>query len=65
MPVSFWKASAIFWPCSIGVEVYQDHLALGLRLGGVDGLLRIGGDQKAGEDERSRRERRCQLEHVV
>src|SRR5262245_4913977 len=23
MPVSFWKASAIFWPCSIGVDVYQ------------------------------------------
>jgi hypothetical protein len=23
MPVSCWNASAIFWPCSIGVEVYQ------------------------------------------
>src|SRR3954467_485446 len=26
MPVSFWNASAIFWPCSIGVEVYQTTL---------------------------------------
>ena len=26
MPVSFWNASTIFWPCSIGVEVYQTTL---------------------------------------
>src|SRR6476659_8068262 len=26
MPVSFWNASAIFWSCSIGVEVYQTTL---------------------------------------
>src|SRR5215510_59160 len=32
MPVSFWKASAIIWPCSIGVEVYQITLPSALAL---------------------------------
>src|SRR5262245_23564911 len=32
MPVSFWNASAIFWPCSIGVEVYQTTLPSALAL---------------------------------